>query len=155
MSTDSRTNSSASRLSNWRRNAPAAAGVVSVHSAGRDSTMRGRRPARAAWNAAAAPATPPPITTRSAAEGGSDKYFMGRRSLPDGLRVLLELRLLRGALERQGGGLPAGESLGHQVEVPRADLTLVLGGRVPAVLQLELPFLDPDVRGHALLRVPI
>src|SRR5688572_6399633 len=60
-----------SGLSNWARNAPVDAGVVSVPSAGLRSSTTTRSPARDAKKAVATPTTPPPITTRSALRGRS------------------------------------------------------------------------------------
>src|SRR5215831_18848331 len=60
-----------SGLSNCRRNAPVETGVVSLHRAGRFSSMTTRSPARQAKNAVAAPTIPPPITTTSAVRGRS------------------------------------------------------------------------------------
>src|SRR5687767_7203144 len=65
----------------------------------------------------------------------------------------VELRLLRGALEREGRRGAGGDGRGDAVEEAGADLALVARGRIALGLHLELALLQLDVRGHAVLGV--
>src|SRR6266511_3215971 len=121
-SADSRTSVSSSRSSNWRRKAPAATGVVSVHSAGRASTRSGFRPARAAWSAVAAPITPPPMMT-SSADAGGDADQPGMADQPDDLALAV-------GLGHQAGDLLVPTELVRSPPAGHHDRVEVVGGHV-------------------------
>src|SRR3989442_15432986 len=73
--------------------------------------------------------------------------------LPSPGRWLVELLLLRRALHRGHGRLPAGRDLGDLVEVAHADEFLVPHGRVAVLLRSELATLQLRVGGHPLVFV--
>src|SRR5204862_8045618 len=79
--------------------------------------------------------------------------FPGRRRARE-LRLPRELCLLGRALERERLALGR-DCLRDEVEVAGADFVLVARRRIAELLELELPLLQPHVRGHLLRRVTV
>src|SRR5581483_3394396 len=77
------------------------------------------------------------------------------RSMARGALVVMELLLLRGAVQRGERGMLAGDDLRHLVEVAGADLALVLDRGEAQLLRREFELLQFHERRHVVVGVAV